>query len=65
MKVSRLLVVTWLYLFRAWRGFAHDADLRLPNVAKSLQLENESGVLDYVNGDEPQIFTSSRMFILI
>ena len=30
-----------------------DADLRLPNVAKSLQLENESGVLDYVNGDEP------------
>lgn len=30
-----------------------DADLRLPNVAKSLQLENESGVLDYISGDEP------------
>ena len=30
-----------------------DADLRLPNVAKSLQLENQSGVLDYINGDEP------------
>ncbi|MFL2825740.1 MAG: GumC family protein [Coraliomargaritaceae bacterium] len=28
-----------------------DGDLRLPNVAKSLQLENESGVLDYINGD--------------
>ncbi len=29
-----------------------DADLRLPNVAKSLQLENQAGVLDYINGDE-------------
>ena len=28
-----------------------DGDLRLPNVAKSLQLENESGVLDHINGD--------------
>ena len=28
-----------------------DGDLRLPNVAKSLQLENEYGVLDYINGD--------------
>ena len=26
-----------------------DADLRLPNVAKSLQLENEVGVLDHIN----------------
>ena len=30
-----------------------DADLRLPNVAKSLQLENEEGILDYINGDQP------------
>ena len=29
-----------------------DGDLRLPNVAKSLQLENESGVLDYIQGEE-------------
>ena len=29
-----------------------DGDLRLPNVAKSLQLENESGVLDHINGDK-------------
>lgn len=29
-----------------------DADLRLPNVAKSLQLENENGILDYINGDQ-------------
>ena len=29
-----------------------DGDLRLPNVAKSLQLENEKGVLDYILGDE-------------
>ncbi|MFL2835311.1 MAG: GumC family protein [Coraliomargaritaceae bacterium] len=28
-----------------------DGDLRLPNVAKSLQLENESGVLDYIQGE--------------
>lgn len=28
-----------------------DADLRLPNVARSLQLENESGLLDYVEKD--------------
>lgn len=28
-----------------------DCDLRLPNVAKSLQLENESGVLDHINGE--------------
>ena len=28
-----------------------DGDLRLPNVAKSLQLENESGVLDYIKGE--------------
>ena len=26
-----------------------DCDLRLPNVAKSLQLENDSGVLDHIN----------------
>jgi capsular exopolysaccharide synthesis family protein len=30
-----------------------DADLRLPNVARSLQLENESGLLDYVEKDVP------------
>ena len=29
-----------------------DGDLRLPNVAKSLQLENETGVLDYINSDD-------------
>ena len=29
-----------------------DGDLRLPNVAKSLQLDNESGVLDYIIGDD-------------
>ena len=29
-----------------------DGDLRLPNVAKSLQLENESGVLDHIVGDD-------------
>lgn len=29
-----------------------DGDLRLPNVAKSLQLENESGVLDFITGEE-------------
>ena len=29
-----------------------DGDLRLPNVAKSLQLENESGVLDHIIGNE-------------
>lgn len=29
-----------------------DGDLRLPNVAKSLQLENQSGVLDYILGEE-------------
>ena len=28
-----------------------DGDLRLPNVAKSLQLENEKGVLDYILGE--------------
>ena len=28
-----------------------DGDLRLPNVAKSLQLENDRGILDYVTGD--------------
>ena len=28
-----------------------DGDLRLPNVAKSLQLENDKGILDYLNGD--------------
>ncbi|MDC3132114.1 polysaccharide biosynthesis tyrosine autokinase [Opitutae bacterium] len=30
-----------------------DGDLRLPNVAKSFQIENESGVLDYITGEEP------------
>ena len=30
-----------------------DADLRLPNVAKSLQLDNENGILDYINSDQP------------
>jgi capsular exopolysaccharide synthesis family protein len=29
-----------------------DGDLRLPNVAKSLQLENEAGVLDHINGED-------------
>ena len=29
-----------------------DGDLRLPNVAKSLQLKNESGVLDHILGDD-------------
>lgn len=29
-----------------------DGDLRLPNVAKSLQLENDSGVLDFISGEE-------------
>ena len=29
-----------------------DGDLRLPNVAKSLQLENESGVLDHILGED-------------
>ena len=29
-----------------------DGDLRLPNVAKSLQLENESGILDHILGDD-------------
>ena len=30
-----------------------DADLRLPNVAKSLQLDNDNGILDYINSDQP------------
>ena len=30
-----------------------DGDLRLPNVAKSLQLENQSGILDHIIGEEP------------
>ena len=30
-----------------------DGDLRLPNVAKSLQLENDEGILDYINGETP------------
>ena len=29
-----------------------DGDLRLPNVAKSLQLENDSGVLDHILGED-------------
>jgi capsular exopolysaccharide synthesis family protein len=29
-----------------------DGDLRLPNVAKSLQLENDSGVLDFISSEE-------------
>ena len=29
-----------------------DGDLRLPNVAKSLQLENEYGVLDHILGED-------------
>ncbi len=29
-----------------------DGDLRLPNVAKSLQLENENGVLDFIGGED-------------
>ena len=29
-----------------------EGDLRLPNVAKSLQLENDEGVLDYILGDK-------------
>ena len=28
-----------------------DADLRLPNIAKSLQLDNESGVLDFISSE--------------
>ena len=29
-----------------------DGDLRLPNVANSLQIENDKGILDYINGDD-------------
>ena len=29
-----------------------DGDLRLPNVAKSLQLDNDTGILDYIVGEE-------------
>ena len=32
-----------------------DGDLRLPNIAKSLQLENQSGVLDYINSEGESI----------
>jgi capsular exopolysaccharide synthesis family protein len=42
-----------------------DADLRLPNVARSLQLENEKGLLDFIEkekGDDIEAFTVKEVY---